>query len=116
MYIILRWVINALALLLVTYIVPGFIVVGFYPALIAALLLGFMNAVIRPILLLLTLPINILTLGLFTFVVNALMLWFVATIVKGFDITTFNSAVFAAIILWLIGMVTNAFLDAKKLA
>lgn len=116
MYIILRWVINALALLLVTNIVSGFNIDGFYPALIAALLLGFVNAIIRPILLLLTLPINILTLGLFTFVVNALMLWFVATIVKGFDITSFSTAIFAAIILWLIGMVTNAFLDVKKLA
>jgi putative membrane protein len=116
MYIILRWVVNALALLLVATIVPGFSLLGFYPALIAALLLGFVNAVIRPVLLILTLPINILTLGLFTFVVNALMLWFVATIVKGFDIATFGTAILAAIILWLIGMVTNAFLDDKKLS
>lgn len=116
MFILLRWLINALALLLVAYIVPGFVVAGFYPALIAALLLGLMNAVVRPILLILTLPITLITLGLFTFVINALMLWFTSTIVKGFDITTFSAALFGAVILWLIGMVTNALLDSDRLS
>lgn len=116
MFIILRWIVNAVALLLVAYIVPGFVLAGLYPALVAALILGLANAIVRPVLLLLTLPINILTLGLFTFVVNALMLWFVATIVKGFDITSFGSALLGAVILWLIGMITNALMDTKRLA
>lgn len=116
MFIILRWIVNALALLLVAYIVPGFVLTGLYPALIAALILGLANAIVRPVLLLLTLPINILTLGLFTFVVNAVLLWFVATIVKGFEITSFGTAVLGAVILWVIGMITNALMDTKRLS
>lgn len=107
MAIILMWVINALTLLLVRNIVPGFYIESFYSALIVALVLGLVNAVIRPIILLLTLPINIVTLGLFTFVVNALMLSLVSTVVKGFSIDSFGTALTAAIILWLISFVTN---------
>ena len=114
MYIILRWVINALALLVVANIVPGFHVSGLYAALIAALILGLVNAVIRPILLLLTLPINILTLGLFTFVVNALMIWLVATIVKGFEVQGFVPALLAALILFVISLGTNWLIKAAK--
>ncbi len=113
MFILLRWLINALALLLVAYVVPGFMVDNLYAALGAALLLGLVNAIVRPILLLLTLPVNILTLGLFTFVINALMLWFVQTVIKGFDITTFTAALMGAVVLWLIGLVTNALVDAR---
>ncbi|MBI4022673.1 phage holin family protein [Candidatus Berkelbacteria bacterium] len=109
---LLRWLVSALSLLLVAYLVPGFEVAGVYAALIAALILGLVNAVIRPVLLLLTLPINILTLGLFTFIINALMLWFVASFIDGFAIASFGTAVWAAIILWLVGWVTNTLLVA----
>lgn len=104
---LIRWLINALALLLVAAVVPGFSVQSFYAALIAALVLGFVNATIRWVLIYLTLPINLITLGLFTFVINALMILLVATIVKGFDVAGFLPALTAAILLWLISFVTN---------
>lgn len=111
---ILRWIINALTLLVVAELVPGFSVHSFWTALIAALVLGFVNATIRWLLIFLTLPINILTLGLFTLVINALMILLVSSIVKGFDVASFGAALFAALLLWLISLVTNAFLaDAQ---
>jgi len=113
-YLIFRWVINAIALLLVAYLVPGFVVASLYNALIAALVLGLVNALIRPLLFILTLPITILTLGLFTFVINALMIWFVSTVVDGFDVAGFTPALLAAIILWVISMVTNWLIDQAK--
>lgn len=113
MNIFLRWLLNAVALLLVAYLVPGFQVSGFYAALIAALVLGLANAIVRPILFLLTLPVTILTLGLFTFVINALMLWFTSSIVKGFDIASFQTALIGAVILWLVGLVTNLILESS---
>lgn len=112
MIVLLRWVLSALSLLLVAYLVPGVMVDGFYAALITAAILGLANALIRPVLLLLTLPITLLTLGLFTFVINALMLWFTSTIVKGFAIADFTAALWAALILWLVGWVVNALFEA----
>lgn len=114
MTIILRWVINALALLAIAYIVPGFQVESFYAALIAALVLGLINALIRPIVLVLTLPITIVTLGLFVFVINAGMLWLSSTMVKGLAIENFWVAVLAAIFLWAVGVVTNWFIKQAK--
>lgn len=105
--ILLRWLINALALLIVANVVPGFTVVSLYAALVAAVILGLLNAVIRPILLILTLPINVLTLGLFTFVVNAIVIYLASTVVKGFDVANFGAAVWAAVALWLISIVTS---------
>lgn len=106
--IFLRWLLNALALILVAYFVPGIHVAGFITALWVALLLGLLNAVIRPILVLLTLPITILTLGLFALVINAAILLFVSNVTKGFTIDTFGAALVAAILLWAFGWVTNA--------
>jgi putative membrane protein len=113
MKLILRWLINAIALLVVTQLVPGFSVASFYYALIAALVLGLVNAVIRPILIVLTLPLNILTLGLFTFVINAALIWFVSTFVKGFEVAGFLPALLAAIILWAAACVTNYLIKSK---
>lgn len=107
MHLLFRFIVNALALLAVAYIVPGFGVDGLYTALITALLLGLVNALIRPILVLLTLPITIVTLGLFLFVVNALMILLVSTVVKGFVVTGFVPALYAAVLLWLISWGTN---------
>jgi len=114
MTIILRWVINALALLAAAMIIPGFHVESFYVALIAALVLGLVNALVRPIVLILTLPITIITLGLFTFVINAGMLWFMSTMVKGITIDGFWVAVLAAIFLWAVGVVSNWFIKRAE--
>jgi len=111
MYILLRWLINTLTLILVTYLVPGINITSFYSALIAALFLGIVNAIIRPILIVLTLPINLVTLGFFTLFINAFMLWFVASFVKGFEITNFSAAFWGAIFYWLIMWLTNYLVD-----
>jgi len=107
MKILFRWLINALALLAITQLLEGFTVDNLYHALMIALVLGFINALIRPVLLLLTLPINILTLGLFTFVINALLIWFVSTFMQGFQVDGFLTAVAAAIVLWIVSTITN---------
>lgn len=99
MYLLLRWLINAATLLGIAYYIPGIHVRGFYAALMAALILGLVNAVIKPIVVFLTLPVNVLTLGLFTFVTNAFLFWFVATVVKGFDVTGFWPAFWGALIM-----------------
>jgi len=96
------WLINALALLALPYLVPSVQVESFYTALIAALLLGLVNALIRPLLVLLTLPVTVLTLGLFVFVINGLLFWFVASFVEGFSVAGFWSAFFGAIVYALI--------------
>lgn len=93
-----RLLINVLALLLVAYLVPKIEVDGFLVALIVALILGFLNIFIKPILILLTLPITIITLGLFTFVINALLFWFVASFVDGFRVPDFWTALIGTII------------------
>lgn len=111
---ILRWIINALTLMIVAQIVPGFTVHSFWTALIAALVLGLVNSTIRWILLVLTLPINILTLGLFSFVINAAMILLVSSIVKGFDVVGFMPALIAAVVLWLISLATSWFLDEAE--
>jgi len=113
MHFILRWLINTVSLILITYLVPGISVASFYTALIAALFLGIVNAVIRPVLIILTLPINILTLGLFTLIINALMFWFVSSFVKGFDIIGFWPAFWAALIYWLITLFTNSLISEE---
>ncbi len=113
-YILFRWVLNALALLLVANIVPGFGVESLYSALIAAFVLGLVNALVRPLLFILTLPITILTLGLFTFVLNALMILLVSTMVKGFMVAGFTPALLAALLLWVISLATNWLIKQTK--
>ncbi len=108
-----RWIVNAAALLLVAYLYPGVHVEGFLPALVAALVLGLLNAVVRPILVILTLPVTILTLGLFLFVLNALLFWFVAEIVHGFQVTGFVGALVGSILYSLITLVTSWILFRK---
>lgn len=104
---LVRWVINALGLLLIANIIENVSLEGFGAALISVLVLGIVNAVIRPILLLLTLPLNILTLGLFTFVVNGFILYMVASVVDGFQINGFLAAIVATILLSLISALAN---------
>ena len=102
------WLINALALLALPYVVPSVQVDSFGTALIAALLLGLVNTLIRPVLVLLTLPITLFTLGLFIFVINGLLFWFVASFIEGFRVAGFWSAVFGAIVYALISWAASA--------
>ncbi len=102
-----RWILNAAALLLVAYLYPGVQVETFLAAVIAALVLGLVNAIVRPILVLLTLPATILTLGLFLFVINAFLFWGVAEIVPGFRVTGFGAALLGSILYSLITLVTS---------
>ncbi len=106
MRIILHWLITAGALFFLAEVLPGVKVESFYIALVTALLLGLLNVTLRPILLLLTLPITVLTLGLFALVVNGAMLWILSTVVKGFDIT-FVAAVIMTIIISLLNWLVN---------
>ncbi len=110
MDILLRWLINALVLIGIAYLVPGIRVASLYSALIAAFVLGLVNALIRPILIILTLPINIITLGLFTLVINAALFYFVSTVVKGFEVRGFWPAFVGALFLWVASWLTNALL------
>ena len=110
MRLLLRWFIAAAALMLITYYVPGIGVASLYTALIAAFVLGLVNALIRPVILVLTLPVNILSLGFFTLVVNALMFWLVSTVVKGFTVTGFWPAFWGALLMTLVGWVVGTLL------
>lgn len=102
MKLILTWLISSLAVIVSAYLVPGAQITGFLAALLAAIMLGAVNSFIRPILLFLTLPINILTLGLFTLVINALMVLLAAAIVPGFSIASFWVALLFSVILSII--------------
>ena len=111
MFFIARLVLNTVALMLVAQLVQGVEISSYLTAFIAALILGLVNAVVRPICIILTLPINILSLGLFTLVINALMLWLVSTLTSGFEIASFWPAFWAALIYWLITWFTTALID-----
>ncbi|MGH9457432.1 MAG: phage holin family protein [Thermoanaerobaculia bacterium] len=107
MRILLRWLLNALALWIVTLVVPAVRYDTIVALVIAAAVLGIVNAIIRPILFWLTLPLTILTLGLFLIVLNALMLLLTAWLVPGFDVAGFGWALVAAVLLGVISLVTN---------
>lgn len=93
------WLLTSVTFLLTSYVVPGFNVTGFGAALWASAIVGLLNMFLRPILLLLTLPVNIITLGLFTFVVNAIVLKIAASMLSGFEISSWWAAIFGAVIL-----------------
>ncbi len=95
---LLIWTLNALALVAVANFVPGIHVDGFTAAFIAAFILGLVNTLIRPIFLVLTLPVTLLTLGLFIFVINGLMFWFAGSILRGFVVDSFWSGVLGAVL------------------
>lgn len=111
MQIITKLLLTVLTLLVIARFVPGIEVEGFYIALIVAVILGFINLIIKPIIVILTIPINILTLGFFTFVINALLFWFVATFVEGFAVHGFIPAFTGAFILAVVGWFSNRVLD-----
>ncbi len=111
----IRWLILTLAILAAAYLLDGIEVHGLFSAFFAAALLGVLNALFRPILLLVTLPINILSLGLFTFVVNALLLLMVSGVIGGFTVHGFWPAVFGALIISLVsGLLTTLVSDQGR--
>ena len=99
------------ALLLAAYVVPDIVVDNLYIAIIAAVILGILNAVVRPILVVLTFPITIITLGLFIFVLNALLFWFVASFVDGFAVNGFWAALLGSLIVSVVSTIGNKFID-----
>lgn len=117
MLLIASWIVNAVALLALPYVVRSIEMQSFYTALVVALILGFMNAIIRPALVLLTLPVTVLTLGTFILVINALLFWFVASFVEGFHVGGFWSAFWGAIVYslisWAVSTVVFGVLDGR---
>lgn len=114
MRLLLVWLINAAALLALKYIMPSITVDSFVTALIVALVLGLINTVIRPIFVILTIPVTILTLGLFLFVINGLLFWAVGSFVPGFHVDGFWAGVFGAIVYSIISWALSAILLSKK--
>ena len=108
MKLIVRWLLLAAALLLVAYLYPGVSVTSFSAAMIAAFVLGLLNTIVRPLLVLLTLPVTVLTLGLFLFVINALMFWAAASLLDGFNVNGFVAALVGSLIYSVCGMVIDA--------
>ena len=107
MKVLVRWLLLAAALLLVTHLYSGVVVTSFGAAMIAALVLGLFNTLLRPLLVLLTLPVTLLTLGLFLFVINALMFWAAARMLDGFAVTGFAAALIGSLIYSACGMVID---------
>jgi putative membrane protein len=111
--ILVVWLINALALAAVAYLMPSVSVESAGAALAAALVLGLVNALVRPVLVLLTLPVTILTLGLFIFVINGLLFWAVGSFMPGFKVDGFWTGVFGAIVYSLISWALSALIPKK---
>jgi putative membrane protein len=109
-----RWIVNAAALMAVAYLYPGVKVDDLTTALIAALVLGLVNAIVRPILVILTLPATILTLGLFLFVINAFCFWFVAEAVRGFRVEGAVGALVGSLLYSVITLLTSWILFPRK--
>lgn len=110
---LIRLFLNALALFIVSTVIPGIEVRGVLPALSAAFILGIVNAVVRPVILLLTLPLTIMTLGLFIPMLNAALLKLVSLMIEGFEVHGFWSAVFGAILLSLISGLLNLLINDR---
>ena len=108
---VLRLIVNAAALWVAAQLVPGIVVTGLTPLLLAALVLGLINAVVRPILLVLTLPLTLVTLGLFIFVLNAFCLWLTSRIVPGFEVHTFAAALLGALVVSIVSWLLTAFVS-----
>ena len=109
--IISRVLITALALLIVAKIIPGITVEGLYVAVVAAIVLGFLNLIVRPILVILTLPVTIVTLGLFIFVINAALFLFAASFIEGFSVDGFWYALLGSLIVSIISTIGNKFIE-----
>ena len=108
MKLLLKWVLSAASLLFVAYVYSGVQVSSFPSALIAALVIGLMNVVVRPVLIILTLPVTIVTLGLFLFVINALMFWGAAAVLSGFQVNGFIAALVGSLIYSVLGLLIES--------
>ncbi|MBU1352989.1 MAG: phage holin family protein [Gammaproteobacteria bacterium] len=108
MKILIKWLLSAAALLFVAYVYSGVEVQSFTSALIAAFVIGLFNVVLRPVLVLLTLPVTIVTLGLFLFVINALMFWAAATVLSGFQVSGFIAALVGSLIYTVLGVLIES--------
>ena len=108
MALLLQWLLSAIALILVSKIVPGFHVLGLWPALVASLVIGLLNATVGFVLKIITFPLSILTLGIFLLVINAIMILVAAAVVPGFKVNGFAPAFWGAIVLAILGMLIRA--------
>ena len=108
-----RWLMLTVAIMAAAYLLPGIEVNGVFSAFFAAAILGILNALLRPLLLLLTLPLNILSLGLFTFVINALMLMMASGVISGFHIAGFWSAIFGSLIIGVISWLLTSMINGQ---
>jgi putative membrane protein len=113
MGILIRWLILTAAIIVASYLLEGIHISGFFSAFFAAAILGILNALFRPVLLILTLPINILTLGLFTFIINALMLKMASGVIPGFEVHGFWTAVFGSLIISVVSWLLNSFISDR---
>jgi len=111
-YLLVRWGINSIALFAVAHLVAGVSVERWQSVLAGALVIGLLNAFLRPVLILLTLPVNVLTLGLFTLVVNGCVFYLAASLVKGFHVTGFWSAMVAALVFSIVSFFLNMLIDS----
>jgi len=112
MKLILKWLLCAAALLAVAHLYAGVQVQSFTSALIAAVVIGLLNSVLRPVLIVLTLPVTLLTLGLFLFVINALMFWAAASLLDGFQVRDFSAALLGSLMYTVAGIVISSALDS----
>jgi putative membrane protein len=110
---LIQWVVSGLAIIITAYLLPGVAIEGFLAALVTALVLGLINAVLRPILILLTLPLNILTLGLFSLVINALLIMLASTIVPGFAVQGFWWALLFGVVLAIVNFALSPLLKSN---
>jgi putative membrane protein len=111
---LLRWFINSISLLLVVYVVSGIVISSWLTAIAAALVLGLLNAFVRPLLIILTLPVNILTLGLFTLIVNGFMFYLVALLVPGFVVAGYWNAFLGALVFSIISFLLSLLTRSKE--
>lgn len=111
---VIRWLILTAAIMFTSYLIDGIQVSGFFSALLAAAILGVLNIFFKPVLLILTLPFNILTLGLFTFVINAILLMMVSGVISGFTVRDFKSALFGSLLISIVNAILGSLVNDRK--
>ncbi len=113
MGLVLRWLVLTVAILAASYLIEGIHVAGFFSAFFAAAVLGVLNAFLRPVLILLTLPVNVLTFGLFTFIINAVLLLMVSGVISGFEVRGFWTALLGSLVISIVSWLLNVFIGAR---
>jgi putative membrane protein len=112
MKLLVKWLLYAAALLAVAHLYDGVVVRSFSAALVAALVIGLLNSIVRPVLVVLTLPVTVLTLGLFLFVINALMFYWASALLSGFEVRSFSAALLGSLLYSLCGLVIHSALES----